>query len=168
MSRLDLTEQLQPSLLDRLTNDTPDKTVESREARVISVRRLREYVLRDLNWLLNAGNLDTQGTAKDMPRVLSSVLNYGVRDLTGRTETGVRPEDLSALIREAIERFEPRILPGSVKVHWKGSKGSDSPGNHMVFEIEGELWAQPIPERLFLETDVDLDSGQYIVRRREG
>lgn len=165
MPELTPKELLQPSLLDRLTDEEPESKAESREARVISARRLREMVLRDLTWLLNAGNLDTQGMAQDMPRVLSSVLNYGVRDLTGRTESGVRTDELSLIIKEAIERFEPRIIPGTVTVHWKGSSGEDQPGNHLVFEIEGELWAQPIPERLYLETDVDLDSGQYIVRR---
>jgi len=161
-------ELLQPSLLDRLTDDEPETQAESRDARVISSRRLREMVLRDLNWLLNASNLDTQGLAQDMPRVLESVLNYGVHDLTGRTESGVRTDELASIIKEAIERFEPRILPGSVTVIWKGSSGEDQPGNRLVFEIEGELWAQPVPERLYLETDVDLDSGQFRVHRGKG
>ena len=46
-------EQLQPALLDRLTDDQPDKKLEPRMERVISKRRLRDAVLRDLTWLFN-------------------------------------------------------------------------------------------------------------------
>jgi len=57
MAELAPRERLQPSLLDRLTDDEPDQEVESRERRVLSVRGLREGVLRDLAWLLNTTNL---------------------------------------------------------------------------------------------------------------
>jgi type VI secretion system protein ImpF len=29
--------------------------------------------------------------------------------------------------------------------------------NAMVFDIEAELWAQPLPLRLFLRTEIDLE-----------
>jgi type VI secretion system protein ImpF len=32
--------------------------------------------------------------------------------------------------------------------------------NAMTFDIEAELWAQPLPLRLFLRTAVDLETGQ--------
>ena len=57
MAELTQQERLQPSLLDRLTDDEPEKKQESREKRVVSLRRLREGVLRDLAWLLNTSNL---------------------------------------------------------------------------------------------------------------
>ena len=57
MAELTVKERLQPSLLDRLTDDEPDKNVESRDRRVISLERLRECVMRDLGWLLNTGKL---------------------------------------------------------------------------------------------------------------
>ncbi len=31
--------------------------------------------------------------------------------------------------------------------------------NAMCFGIEAELWAQPLPLRLFLRTDIDLETG---------
>ena len=51
-------DRLQPALLDRLTDDEPDKKLEPREARVLSKRRLRQSVLRDLAWLFNATRLE--------------------------------------------------------------------------------------------------------------
>jgi len=31
--------------------------------------------------------------------------------------------------------------------------------NAMAFDIEAELWAQPLPLRLFFRTDIDLETG---------
>ena len=46
-------EKIQPCLLDRLTDEAPESQKESRNERIISIRRYREGVLRDLVWLLN-------------------------------------------------------------------------------------------------------------------
>jgi type VI secretion system protein ImpF len=54
MAELTPQERLQPSLLDRLTDEEPDQLQESREKRVLSMSRLRDFVLRDLAWLFNA------------------------------------------------------------------------------------------------------------------
>ena len=51
-------DRLQPALLDRLTDDEPDKKQEPREARVLSKSRMRQSVLRDLAWLFNATRLE--------------------------------------------------------------------------------------------------------------
>ena len=44
-------ERLQPCLLDRLTDQDPDQRKEGREQRVVSMRKYREAVLRDLGWV---------------------------------------------------------------------------------------------------------------------
>ncbi len=44
-----MSERLQPSLLDRLTDENPTNPNEVRDARVIDIRRLREIVQRDLS-----------------------------------------------------------------------------------------------------------------------
>jgi predicted component of type VI protein secretion system len=45
-------ERLQPSLLDRLTDDEPGDVQESADKRVLSPNQLKVSVLRDLTWLL--------------------------------------------------------------------------------------------------------------------
>ena len=60
-------EQLQPALLDRLTDEEPDKKLEPRQQRVISKRRMREAVLRDLAWLFNTTRLDPDMDPVDAP-----------------------------------------------------------------------------------------------------
>jgi type VI secretion system protein ImpF len=151
-------ERLFPSLLDRLTDDQPQEKLEPREQRVFSVHKLRAAVLRDLAWLLNTCHLEATEDLSDYPRVLSSVLNYGIPDLTGKTISGLQVVDVQRALRQAIINFEPRILANSLQVRGRVSDDS-SLTNSLTFEIEGELWSRPIPERLFLRTELDLETG---------
>lgn len=159
-------ERLQPSLLDRLVDDEPDKSSESREKRVLSVDQLRASVLRDLTWLLNTSSLESCGVdLSEVPRVADSVLNFGVRDLAGATYSSVDPKVVETMVREAILRFEPRILPDTLEVHVLTAKAEQG-HNSVVFEIHGTLWADPIQEQLFLKTLVDLETGDFRVETR--
>ena len=89
MAELTTQERLQPSLLDRLTDDEPGKSEESREKRVISATRLRDCVTRDISWLLNCVHMGNDVDLELYPEVARSVLNFGVPDLTGMVLAGV-------------------------------------------------------------------------------
>ncbi len=162
-----LKERLQPSLLDRLTDEQPDKKVESRDKRVLSPAKLRESVRRDLAWLLNTTNLASVEDLDAIPEVASSTLNYGVPDLSGRTKSTVKPDELERLIRQAIWQFEPRLIRSSVVVTAVGDN-RDIRFNNMSFVIQAQLWAQPVPLRLFLKTELDLESGDARVTEVSG
>lgn len=155
-------DRLQPALLDRLTDEEPDTKLESRDRRVISMRRLRECVLRDLGWLLNTTPLGQTEDLSDFPEAQNSVIDFGMRDLAGQTLSGVVPNELEAHIRGAILRFEPRILPRTLRVR---AVLPDDPQhrNALAFEIEGELWGQPLPTRLYLKSEIDLEDGSMTV-----
>jgi type VI secretion system protein ImpF len=161
-------ERLQPSLLDRLTDDEPDKAQESREKRVLSMKRLRESVLRDLAWLFNASALGRAHDLDDYPLIAHSVVNFGLPDLAGRAASGVDLSDIERLLRQAIWDFEPRILRGTVKVRVVPSEDRLHRHNVLVFDIEGELWGQPMPIQLFLKTEVDLEMGEVKVSDYSG
>ena len=153
---------LQPSLLDRLTDDEPQQRQESRQQRLLSPRRLREVVLRDLAWLLNTCNLAATEDLSEFPQIGESVLNFGIPDLAGHTASHVDTAGLERAIKEAIFSFEPRIVRRSVKI--RAIRLEDGPNpNGLTFEIEGQLWAYPMPEQLFLRTEVDLESGHFQV-----
>jgi type VI secretion system protein ImpF len=158
MAELTQKERLQPSLLDRLADDAPDKEQESREQRVLSLSKLRQGVLRDLAWLLNTSTLDTVQNLDDYPLVAHSVLNYGIRDLVGTTLSSANVPEIQKQIRQAIWDFEPRIFPESVVVKISVSDNQMNQ-NAMSFDIEGDLWAQPLPLRLYLRTELDLETG---------
>ena len=165
MAELTVRERLQPSLLDRLTDDEPDKRVESRQQRVISIERLRQCVLRDLGWLLNTGNLSQTEDLQAHPQVARSVVNYGTPDLAGKIVSSAQVNDLTRAVRQAIWDFEPRILRDSVKVNALVDDTKMN-NNTLTFEIEGVLWAQPTPLQLYLKTEIDLETGHAQVLER--
>ncbi|SFV04765.1 type VI secretion system baseplate subunit TssE [Pseudoduganella namucuonensis] len=165
MAELAPRERLQPSLLDRLTDDEPDKSVESRERRVMSVRSLRESVLRDLGWLLNTTNLFSVTGGARLPHLEGSVVNYGMPDISGISVTGLNLQDLERGIRQAIWDFEPRLMRASVSVR---AIPAASESNKIMFEIEGDMWAQPYPERLYLKTELDLDRATIRLSEQAG
>lgn len=162
MAELTTQERLQPSLLDRLTDDDPGQSVESREKRVISANRLRECITRDMAWLLNCVNLCADDELADYPEVARSVLNYGIPDLAGTALSGVDASELQRKIRTAIMTFEPRLTASTLKV--TASANADRmDGLSLMFNIESEMWAQPIPLNLYLKTEVDLETGDFKV-----
>jgi len=159
MPELSHKERLQPSLLDRLTDDAPQERVESRERRVLSPTRLRDSVLRDLNWLFNTTNLASLQDLSGTPDAARSVLNFGLPDLAGHTASSVDGVRLEGLLRQAIWDFEPRLIPGSVEVRLTVNP-DEMNHNNMSFVIEARLWAQPMPLRLYLRTEIDLEDGE--------
>jgi len=163
VAELSFTEKLQPSLLDRLTDEAPEQRNEARSRRVISLTRLRHLVRRDLSWLLNAGSMEALEDLDPYPEVRTSVLNYGIPDLSGLTVSGLNKIDIERLIKNALLTFEPRILSRSLRVKADIS-GDRMNQNAIIFEIEGQLWAQPMPTELFLKTEIDLETGQVDVR----
>lgn len=163
MAELAPRERLQPSLLDRLSDDEPHNQVEPRERRVLSLRTLREGVLRDLAWLLNTTNLLSLSAADGgkLPYLANSVLNYGIPDLSGSSVSGLNVGQLERGIRQAIWDFEPRLVRSTVTV--TALAGAAVEHNKLLFEIEADLWAQPYPERLYLKTELDLERGAVLL-----
>jgi type VI secretion system protein ImpF len=157
MAELTPLEKLQPCLLDRLTDDEPDKTEEGRNQRVISLPRYKRGVLRDLEWLFNASaHLPVEGSRQfrlsDYPEAYRSVINFGTRQLCGLLAPNM--DELERELSEAVQLFEPRIINRTLTVKATLER-------HMVsIEMFGELWADPIPEKLFIKTSVDLETGQ--------
>ncbi len=162
MAELTQKERLQPSLLDRLTDDSPTELNESRDARVLSLKKLRECVLRDLTWLLNTESFESVAKLDSLPAVKSSVLNYGIPTIAGLTASGIELGKLEKHVKNAIVAFEPRLLKDKLTVEALLSEEEMS-RNTLVFEINGELWAQPVPLRMHLRTELDLETGKVLV-----
>ncbi|MEM1431683.1 MAG: type VI secretion system baseplate subunit TssE [Pseudomonadota bacterium] len=163
MSDKTITERLQPSLLDRLTDDDPSEQKEARDARVIDVKRLREIIQRDLSWLLNTCDNSGSIDAAKYPNAAKSVLNYGIREVAGEFSSVQRAELIRTSINDAITKYEPRIHPGSVDVQLRVDR--DDRETIVTFDIIADMWAQPMPLELYLRSEVDVTTGQLNLQR---
>lgn len=168
MAELTAQERLQPALLDRLTDDEPDKKQESRERRVITKQRLRQAVLRDLAWLFNATRPSEREGIGGYPYVAHSVLNFGLPALSGETASTLDVLGLEARIREAIIDFEPRIDATTLQVEALATEMQMDQHNVISVQIRGNLWAQPVPLEMLLRTEVDLETGSVEIRDLAG
>ncbi|WP_225039930.1 type VI secretion system baseplate subunit TssE (plasmid) [Sinorhizobium medicae] len=145
---------IQPSLLDRLTDDEPCSTSESKNLYGLSLRQVKAMILRDASWLLNATQLGATVDLRSYPHVAASTLNYGVRPLAGPIVDGLDATALGQDIVDCLQCFEPRLLADSVKV----TPLTDANQNGSLgFRIEADLWAEPMPLRLVMRTDLDRD-----------
>ena len=158
-----LTERLQPSLLDRLTDNEPGMLKETRDERVIDVGRLREIIQRDLTWLLNTNNIEATIDPEEFPNVTHSVLNYGMSEVSGEFSTAQRAQLIRKSIERAIAEHEPRIIKGTIDV----TLSPDADGNNMTvsLNIRADMWAQPLPMELYLRSQVDVTTGEVKVER---
>lgn len=167
MAELTPKERLQPSLLDRLTDQHPERQQESRDERVLSPRQLKASVIRDLQWLFNCCDLASVQSLDDYPEVRASVVNYGLPDLAGRNLSGIDLLTLERELRQAILRYEPRILRTGLQIRVLVDE-SQMNTNAIRFDIEGELWGNPVPQRLYLRTSLDLENGEVKVNDTTG
>ena len=159
---VDARNRLQPALLDRLTDDEPDQRKEAESHRVMSKAQLRQAVLRDLGALFNS--VQPLAGASAYPLLADSVLNFGLPPLSGQLASKLDVSSLEDAIREAIVRFEPRILPSTLHVVAREATSVLDTHNVIEFEIRGHLWSQPVPLEILLRTQLDLEAGLVEVR----
>ena len=129
---------------------------------VSSLDELRDCVKRDLDWLLNARQYAPQEDLDAYPEVAHSVVNYGMPDLTGKTASGTDLHRLERMLKQVITNFEPRIIRQTLTVRLLGDESLFN-HNALAFDIEGDLWAEPLPLHLHLRTEIELENGAVTV-----
>ena len=159
MARTELERHVQPSLLDRLTDDAPDQGNDPPVTREESVRRFRQAVQRDVEQLLNTRrSMVDPGEAR--PALRQSMFAFGLPDLLRIAPA--TPEGQAQLTRdlqEAIARFEPRLAQVAVRLVANDQKGAPQ----VRFTVEGTLRMDPSPEQVVFDTVVELASGDVDV-----
>ena len=168
--RLKGRERLQPSLLDRLTDSAPEQRRESLDQQTLTMAQLRQAVLRDL--ALAAEHHQPRRRRGDLriPRwSAKSTLNFGIPGFAGMISAArTRRRRWKARSREAIRASSRASAPDSLKVRARAGAATETRMPALVFEIEGELWAQPVPLQLFLETSIELETRLAVVTETQG
>jgi type VI secretion system protein ImpF len=149
----------QPVALARIaevaSRSIPNLNPEPAAQRVVSMRQLRESVLRDLAWLLTTSSYDSDRSLSAWPEVQRSVFNYGLPSIAGHGITNFDADAAAARLQKAIEAFEPRLTHVNVVSEVEAGRMDR---NALVFRVEAELWGQPTPQRLLLRTQIDVES----------
>lgn len=156
-------DRLQPCLLDRLTDDQPEVKVESRNQRVVSLNRFKEGVLRDISWLFNTQRHRESEGLDEYPQVYRSVANFGMRDFAGIFSENRDVRQIEREITETLLFFEPRIIRRTLQVKVLRESETETQRNphRIFFQISADLWAQPLPEKFYAKTVIDLETGQF-------
>jgi type VI secretion system protein ImpF len=155
--------KLLPVLLDRLTDHNPENRKEALHERTMTKAEFRQCVLRDISWLLNTTNAESETPMAGLDEVRKSVFNFGVLALSGKQLTDEDLEDVQKAIAGSIKMFEPRVLPETLHVKVLPSENGTHTHNQLNMEIRGQLWSEPYPIDLLLRSRVDLESGQIVL-----
>ena len=150
-------ERLLPSLLDRLTDENPGSRRPETDRFTFDLAEYRAAVFRDLAWLLNTTAPARPEEIEGLELTSRSTLNYGMPALSGGVASGMDGKALEKRIKEVIHRYEPRLIPDTVKVQVEVGTGMDQ--RALTFRIEAKLWAQPVPEQVYVRTKLDLETG---------
>lgn len=161
-------DRLQPALLDRLRDDDPASGVEPIEKRALSRTDLREAVLRDLVWLLNAVRPTEREGFAAWPEVEFSVLNYGMPSFAGEQASSLDVSRLERAVHDTLVRFEPRIVAETLRVEAVQQDSVLDWHNVVSLRISATVWAQPVPLEVMLRTQLDLETGQMDVSEVSG
>jgi type VI secretion system protein ImpF len=151
-------DRLLPSIIDRLTDDDPAVQRPDGDRFSFDLQQYRDAVFRDLDALLNTISPLSQDDLLGLDAVRDSVLNYGMPALSGGAAMSIEPRALERRLREVIQRYEPRIVAETVKINVEIAPGAM---NHraLTFRLDGLLWAQPMPEQIYVKTQLDLETG---------
>jgi type VI secretion system protein ImpF len=151
----------QPSLLDRLTDDAPQRREEPHLRHLVSHSALRKAVLRDLCWLFNCVNASSTFDLKPYPLVKRSTLNFGMVALAGKHLSEIDWKDVEKSLTTAIVDFEPRILRDDLQVTCLSDGEGSKRRNVLSIEIKGRFSHNPSPLPFLFRTDVDLENGHF-------
>ncbi|MFT4542269.1 MAG: type VI secretion system protein ImpF [Planctomycetota bacterium] len=146
--RVDPHKPLQPSLLDRLLDNEPDKQVESARGGHQKLSELRASVRRDLENLLNSRRRCLSWPA-ELEELGRSTLGYGIPDLTGENLSSESArKNFLRQVEELIRTYEPRFK--TVRVTTPESMNESD--RTLRFRIDAMMFADPYPQPVVFDS----------------
>lgn len=143
-------------------------------ARIISGRRgmtrqpvsepvLRREVARNVASVLNTVHLAAAEDLTAFRRVRTSILNYGIPDLSGTTIDENTVDQIAATIREALIVYEPRIIPRTIVAERDESVSVEE--LRVRFTVQAQLRFEPLDIPVEFIAEVDNESGKFRIER---
>ena len=165
MAKREIERTVQPSILDRLTDDEPRISADPRMTYEESLRRFKAGVQRDLEWLLNTRRTPLPAP-DEFEELRNSLFHYGMPDITSLSrDSGESRTRLRAQVEEALALFEPRL--SNVQVTVLEIEG-EAHRRELRFIVEATLRLDPTPEQVVFDTVMHFSSGQIDVSTGKG
>ena len=149
--------------LRRDDGDPVIAALRSRSRTAITESVLRREVARDLEQLMNSIALESTEDLREFPAVSKSILNFGFPDLAHRSIDEADVVDVALEIKAALTRYEPRLLPASIRV--RRDEEADKVGLKVRFVVNAQLFCNPIDVPVEFVADVEYDSGKIAISR---
>jgi type VI secretion system protein ImpF len=149
----------QTSILDRLLDHDP-KVASEPVRDHLSVRQIKDAVIRDLENLLNTRR-QILVPPPEYHEVHSSLYMYGLQDFTMKNPgSPMVKQKLRQVIERTIARFEPRLKNVNVQIEAAGQNARD-----LRFRITAMLVMDPITEPVIFDTFFDVSRGEYKIQK---
>lgn len=154
------------TVLDEGRTEMQDVNAKARDATITSLDRytesaLRASVRRELSWLLNTVRLEATQDLTRTPQVTTSVLNYGMSDLTGRASTKGAVQTRAREMEAVIRTFEPRLDPAKLRVEFHSKVNDD---NAVSYVIHGDVTAAVNALPVLFVAAVEVETGETVVQ----
>jgi type VI secretion system protein ImpF len=147
------------SVLDRLYDDAPDEPEEPRPRWFGTREDIKQSVLTNLGWVLNARRCLVE-VPDGRDHLRRSVLAYGLPDFAPMSmETDDQREELRAAIESAIRRFEPRLSRVTV-----GPPEPEPSSRNLRFQVDAMLVLRPAPEFVSFDSVLLLPARAFELR----
>ena len=149
----------QASILDRLLDHDPRVDSEPVRDR-LSVRQIKDAVVRDLEKLLNTRR-QILVPSPEYHEVHNSLFMYGLQDFTMKNPASpMVKQQLRQVIERTISRFEPRLKNVTVQIEAPGQNARD-----LRFRITAMLIMEPITEPVIFDTYFDVSRGDFKIKK---
>lgn len=132
-----------PTLFERLLDHEPQKKQESFDAFYFDARTMRSVVQKDISCLLNNTSIEDRLDGHRHKAVCDSVMNYGVAPFSGKYASHHNWSTIEKSIRNALLRFESKIIPESLLVRPLSDKDQLGKNGIVLFEIRGLIEWHP-------------------------
>lgn len=129
----------------------------------VSEAELQRTVAQDLDALMNTINLDATLYLGDHPEARRSIINFGIPDIVHRSLEEYGVNHICAEIEEALKVFEPRLVPGSIRVY--RDTRLDDAELKVRFLVKADLDCDPLNLPVEFVADLERDSGKITVGR---
>ena len=147
------------SLLDRLLDNEPDKSVEAPLDDNQKLRIIQSSVRRDLEDLLNT-RYRCVAWPPELTELDDSLINYGIPDFTASGLNAAQDSDiLIKAIRLSISLFEPRLT--DVRIDRVKEEFVD---RTFRFRIEAMLLVEEKKHRVQFDSSLESATGQFAVK----